>query len=50
MAFTGPPGRIVRILASINRVRLGLIDLFWTSRKNSLELIELSSINKGSLV
>ena len=25
-------------------------DLYWTSRKNSLELIELSSINKVSLV
>ena len=25
-------------------------DLHWTSRKNSLELIELSSINKVSLV
>jgi hypothetical protein len=24
--------------------------LYWTSRKNSLELIELSSINKVSLV
>jgi hypothetical protein len=30
----------------------GLIrdDPYWTSRKNSLELIELSSINKVSLV
>ena len=25
-------------------------DLYWTSRKDSLELIELSSINKVSLV
>ena len=25
-------------------------DSYWTSRKNSLELIELSSINKVSLV
>ena len=25
-------------------------DPYWTSRKNSLELIELSSINKVSLV
>ena len=25
-------------------------DIHWTSRKNSLELIELSSINKVSLV
>ena len=25
-------------------------DTYWTSRKNSLELIELSSINKVSLV
>ena len=25
-------------------------DRYWTSRKNSLELIELSSINKVSLV
>ena len=27
-----------------------LDDPYWTSRKNSLELIELSSINKVSLV
>ena len=25
-------------------------DLYWTSKKNSLELIELSSMNKVSLV
>jgi hypothetical protein len=25
-------------------------DVYWTSRKNSLELIELSSINKVSFV
>jgi hypothetical protein len=48
-------------LSSINKVSLvevsscsntGSIrdDPYWTSRKNSLELIELSSINKVSLV
>jgi hypothetical protein len=44
---------------SINKVSLGFFysntesirdDPYWTSRKNSLELIELSSINKVSLV
>ena len=49
------------MLSSINKVSLvkvsscsntGAIrdDLYWTSRKNSLELIVLSSINKVSLV
>ena len=57
MILTGPLG-----LSSINnKVSLvyvfscsntGLIrdDPYWTSRKTSLELIELSSINKVSLV
>ena len=27
-----------------------ILTSYWTSRKNSLELTELSSINKGSLV
>ena len=48
-------------LSSINKVTLVSVsscsntgsirdDPYWTSRKNSLELIELSSINKVSLV
>ena len=48
-------------LSSINKVSLVKVfscsntgsirdDPYWTSRKNSLELIELSSINKVSLV
>ena len=50
-----------RALSSINKVSLELVsfcsntgsiryDPYWTSRKNTLELIELSSINKVSLV
>ena len=48
-------------LSRMRRVRLGQVsscsntgsirdDPYWTSRENSLELIELSSINKVSLV
>ena len=48
-------------ISSINKVSLVWVskcrntgsvrdDPYWTSRKNSLELIELSSINKVSLV
>ena len=48
-------------LSSINKVSLVQVsfcsktgsirdDPYWTSRKNSLELIELSNINKVSLV
>ena len=34
----------------MHKVRSIRDDPYWTSRKNSLELIELSSINKVSLV
>ena len=45
--------RTDRAICSINKVsKAGSIrdHPYWTSRKNSLELIELSSINKVSLV
>ena len=61
MILTGPLGRIVYTLeliepSSINKVSLVQVsfssftasirdDPYWTCRKNSLELIELSSIN-----
>ena len=45
MKDTTEPGRV-------ERSNTGLIidDPYWTSRENSLELIELPSINKVSLV
>ena len=39
--------KVVLVLLNIESIR---DDPYWTSRKNSSELIELSSINKVSLV
>ena len=64
MILTGPLERTVyssQELSSVNKFSLVQVsscsntalirdDPYWTSRKNSLELIELSSINKVSLV
>ena len=61
MILTGPLRRTVKNLelSSINIVSLVQVcsntgsmtdDPYWTSRKNILELMELSSINKVSLV
>ena len=61
MIFTGPLERTDRAIQYINKVSLVQVsscsntgsirdDFYWTSRENSLELIELSSINKVSLV
>ena len=41
---------MLKIFTHARERRLIRDDPYWTSRKNSLELIELSSINKVSLV
>ena len=52
MILTGPLGRTVSLVQASSCSNNGSIrdDPYWNSTKNSLELIEISSINKVSLV